>query len=105
MIQKSCEVIDINSKRHDLPLEVILFHMVDFSKIHSLPVNQDCTSLLNIASRRVLKDMFSGGKFYIETFMPRRQEFEALLAEELAAYKSGEWKMPSVLNDNAAVSL
>lgn len=103
--KKSCDIVDIKSKRHDLPIDVILFHMVDYAKIKSLPQNQDCTQLLHQACHRALDQMFAGRRYYVETFMPRHKEFEALLIEELEAFRQGEWnlgkggKIP-LLNDN-----
>lgn len=108
--QQACKVVDIKSKRHNLPLDVILFHMVNFRLIKDLPLNQDCTDILIAASERVLDRMFTGGKFYVETFMPRRCEFESLLAGEVQAFSKGEWSLPaetihvSIQNDNSQIS-
>ena len=89
--RKPCEVVEIKCQRHKLPLEVILFHMVDFKAIKTLPLNQDCTDILMVASQRVLDRMFINGEAFVETFMPRRREFESLLAEEIKDYKNGQW--------------
>ncbi|PZP55712.1 MAG: hypothetical protein DI586_06010 [Micavibrio aeruginosavorus] len=109
MTGQSGKILDIKSKRHELPIDVILFHMVNFRQIKALPVNRDCTALLKAASERVLSGMFDGGKYYVETFMPRRCEFERRLAEEILSFSKGEWALAIEKaclnkNDNSQIS-
>ncbi len=109
MKKQTCQIVDIKSKRHELPLDVILFHMINFRKIKGLPLNQDCTSILKAASERVLDSMFSGNKYYVETFMPRHSEFQERLAYEIEAFNRGEWgaaicvMREGVNNDNSLI--
>ncbi len=78
--------------RHPIPLEVILFHMVDFRNIKGLPSNQDCTNILYTAAQRVLERMFKEGELYVESFMPRCNEFQVQFAHEIIEYSRGGWQ-------------
>lgn len=108
-LEKSAAILDINRKRHELPVSVILFNMVDYSKINNLPLNQDCTEILNTAVERALERMFMGARCYVETFMPRRQEFQSLLAEEIDDFSKNGWSLQQKIqktasqNDNSAI--
>lgn len=109
-IQKPSEVVAIKCQRHKLPIDVILFHMVDFRTIKALPINQDCTEILRTATQRALNRMFVDGEPFVETFMPRRKEFETLLIEEIKEYKNSQWQplkkviLTSVQDNNSVVT-
>ena len=98
---------DSSACRGELPIPVILFHMVDFGRIRNLPVNADCTELLMKASARTLQKMYPSGGVDANSFLPRRCEFQTRLESEIEDYRHGVWNFSATeqkkatLNDNA----
>jgi hypothetical protein len=76
---------------HDIPLSVILMNVVDYDKIVHLPVNQDCTEVLQTACLKVLDLMFPGGGT-IEEFLRQKNKFMTHFRAEIIAHSRGMWK-------------
>jgi len=79
-------------KTHELPIDIILFHMVDFGRIKYLPANAECTEILQSAALRALAQMYPDANVTVEAFIPRYKEFQHLFEVELIHYHKGSWK-------------